>query len=368
MNYLFHLGRDPELSCLEIVSFLQRTDKPYKIIKITKKLMILELENFNAKEAIKCLGGTIKISTEITDVENYILSLISSKRIEYGVNIFESSQESLNNLTDLIKNIAKRERIKALHKYGQEREIPPSKSKNLDFELTLCKNQTYLVIASSDPKSYRDRDETRPFFDPLQVVSVRLAKILINLAQPKKDSTLLDPFVGLGTILQEASLMDITVIGTDKDLTIIKRAQANLTWAKKNLHFKKNPILKVLDVVRLSKELNNIDCIATEPYMGPYLRKIPWEGEAREIAKELSHMYESFLMQSSKILKKGAKVAIVVPTFKTRTNTLIRIGFQSMLPKYGFGIFQPLNNNIIPIDYKLKNSKIQRKIYILEKL
>mgnify|MGYP001609440882 CR=1 FL=1 len=368
MNYLFHLGRAPELSCLEIVSFLQRTEKPYKILKITKKFMLLELENFDAKEAIKCLGGTIKISSDIQDAEKYITSHISSNKIEYGINVLESSQTSLNGLTALIKTIAKRERIKAMHKHAQEREIPPSKSKNLDFELTLCKNNVYRVVAVSDPKSYGDRDEVRPYFDPLQVISVRLAKILINFAQPKKNDTLLDPFVGLGTIIQEASLMGINAMGTDNDLNIVKKSQANISWARNKFHFNTNPGVKILDVARLSKELKNIGAIATEPYLGPYLKKMPWEGEAREIAAKVSRIYESFLIQASKLLKQGSKMAIVVPTFKTRNNKIIRIGFQSMLEKHKFNIYQPLNNTLVPIDYKLHNGKILRKIYILEKL
>ncbi|MDP3916978.1 MAG: DNA methyltransferase [Nanoarchaeota archaeon] len=371
MNHIFHLGRDPELSALEIVSFLDRTNRGYKLLKITKKIMLISLDKFDPIYAIKALGGTIKISSEIDNPENYItkeLSLIKSKKINYGINEIESSKEAFNNLTDIIKITAKKEKLRAFHKQKTEREIPPSKSKNLDLELTLYKNNIYKVSAVSDPKSYEKRDEKRPYFDPLKVISVRLAKILINLAQPKKNSVLLDPFAGLGTILQEASLIEIKSMGLDKDPLTVKKCQKNLIWAKDKFKFKVFPKVIRLDVGNMSKSTKNIDCIATEPYLGPYLRKLPKEQEARKIAEELSKLYEKFLRESSKMLKKGSKIAVIIPTFKTRDNKLIRVGFQSMIKKYNFDIFQPLKNNIIPLDYTMKGSKLRRKIYVLEKV
>jgi len=368
MKYLFHLGRNPELSSLEVVSFLQRTNRNYKILKITKKFILLEISSLDSIETIKNLGGTTKISSELNNLEEYIGKSIKAKKFNYAINILESSQASIKGLTDLIKKVSKQFKAKPLHKHVKENEISPSKSQSLELELTLYKNNVYKVIAVSDPKSYKNRDEVRPFFDPLQVISVRLAKILINLAQPNKNTILLDPFCGLGTIIQEASLLGIQTIGSDNNLGMVKKCQSNITWAKKKLRLKVNPRIRNLNVRSLSKSLNGNFCIATEPYLGPYLKKLPWENEAREIARELSKIYEDFLREASKLLKQGSKVALVVPTFKTRTNKIIRIGFQSMLEKYNFGIYQPLNNTLIPIDYIVRNNKIRRKIYVLEKL
>ena len=371
MKYIFHLGRDAELSTLEVISYLKRTQKKYKILKITKKALQIDIQKLDHNETIRSLGGTIKISLELEDPEKAIhkkIYSLNSKRINYGINSLESSTKSFQDLVDLIKLSCKKEKIKILHKHTKEREIPPSKSQNLNLELTLFKNKIYAVVAASDPKSYAKRDEKRPYFDPLKVISVRLSKILINLAQPKKNDTLLDPFAGLGTILQEASLMDINSIGSDNNPQTINRCKANLDWAKKQFKIKKFPKTIVSDISYLSKKIKSVDCIATEPYLGPYLKKLPTEMEARTISKDISRLYNTFLREASKILRTGSKVAIIVPTFKTRDSKIIRIGFQNMLRNHSFKIYQPLENNLIPLDYAPKGSKIKRKIYILEKL
>tara|TARA_Y100000310_G_scaffold342206_1_gene444281 strand:+ start:3461 stop:4579 length:1119 start_codon:yes stop_codon:yes gene_type:complete len=371
MKYIFHLGRDAELSILEVVSYLERTDRKYKILKITKRIFLIEIDRFDPLEAIICLGGTTKISAETKNPDEAILQKIASStknKLNYGINFFESSKTELKKVIEIIKTISKEQKIKALHKNSSERDIPPSKSSNLDLELTLFKNKVYVVSAVSDPKSYIKRDENRPYFHPLKVVSIRLAKILINLAQPKKNSEILDPFAGIGTILQEASLMGVKSTGIDKDQTTCKNCQKNLDWLKKNFRTRARVEIKRGDVKNLSRIIKSADCIATEPYLGPFIRKLPTEVEARETAKELAILYDAFLREASRILKRGSKMSIVVPTFKTKNAKLIRIGFQTLIKKHGFSIFQPLRNKLVPIDYVLKNSKIRRKIYILEKL
>ena len=53
----------------------------------------------------------------------------------------------------------------------------------------------------------------------------RLAKILINLSEVKDEEILLDPFCGIGVILEEALLQNINVIGIDKDKKAVDRCK-----------------------------------------------------------------------------------------------------------------------------------------------
>ncbi len=362
MNYIF--------SILEIVSYLDRTNTKHKIKKITKKILIAEVPTFNTSKAINSLGGTIKISIPLENPEQQIqkqIIKICNNKINYGINQIESSKSNLTSIENLIKTFCKKNKIKAYHKYPKEKEIPPSKSTNLDLEITLYKNQPYIVSAFFDPKTYEQRDQNRPFFSPLKVTSLRLAKILINLAQPKKQAIILDPFAGLGTILQEAMLMGFKITGSDKRSSTVKKCKSNLRWIKSKYKIKSEYSIYKSDISEISTKIKSADCIVTEPYLGPYLKKLPAETEARKIARELSRLYDNLLKQASKILKKDSKITIIVPTFKTKNNKTIRIGFQSLLRHYGFKIFQPMQNKLIPIEYRLKNSKIRRKIYVLEK-
>jgi len=367
MTYLFQLGRNPELSILEIVSYLKRTSKKHKIKKTTKDTLLIEIDNFNPKE-ISFLGGTQKIAEEVKDLNkilNQTISRLTTNKLTYAVNLIESSEEKKKQLIKEIKQCYKKEKIKALQKYSSEKEIPPSKSQNLNLELILFKNKLFLIKAASNPKEYKKRDENRPYFDPLKVTSLRLAKMLINLAQPKNN--LLDPFIGLGTIAQEALLMNLNITGTDKDLPTVRKCRKNIQWLKNKFKIKNSARIIHSNVSKLSK-IKNIDCIVTEPELGPYLRKIPREKEARQTASKLSKIYTIFLKEASKILKKGSKAVIIVPVFKTRENKTIRIGFESMLKSNDFQIYTPLKSIKIPVEYTLKRGKIRRKIYILEKL
>ena len=91
------------------------------------------------------------------------------------------------------------------------------------------------MYSISNPKDYKNRDENRPKFDEKKVVSIRLAKILINLSQARYE--VLDPFCGCGTILQEGLLKKLDVIGIDKDISDVR---ANLNWLREKFHTKNN--------------------------------------------------------------------------------------------------------------------------------
>ena len=84
---------------------------------------------------------------------------------------------------------------------------------------------------------------------------------------------LLDPFCGNGTILQEALMMGIKVIGIDKDEKSVKDARQNLKWLKRKYKLKGESKIVLGDSKNL--DVGEVDCIVTEPYMGPYLKKYP---------------------------------------------------------------------------------------------
>tara|TARA_Y100000310_G_C20689201_1_gene821105 strand:- start:2821 stop:3939 length:1119 start_codon:yes stop_codon:yes gene_type:complete len=371
MKYLFHLGRDPKLSILEIVSYLKRSNKKYKLLKLTRKIALLEISSFQPKKELKFLGGTIKISTELKELEKTLkneIDQIATNKILYGINMLESSENNKLQLTETIKKLSKEVKLKCIQKQVSEKEIAPSKAVKLDLELTLFKNKIYITQAVFNPKEYKSRDQSRPNFDPLKVTSLRLAKILINLAQPKKGDTLLDPFAGLGTIMQEAILMEIKTIGADKEIEMVKKCKKNLSWLKKTFNTKSSSKVIRSNIFNLSSKINKVDCIVTEPYLGPYLKKLPVEKEAREIAKKISKIYENLLNQASTLLNQGSKAVIIVPSFKTRNNKIIRIGFETLARASKFKIYFPIEQIKIPLEYNLEGGKINRKIYILEKL
>lgn len=371
MIYLFVLGRDPELARMEIECILENESK-FRILENSKNVAAVECENINP-EIIKKLGGTIKIAKVISntndayDIENNLencgLYNGDKNKIEYYIDHYSTS---LLNLTeDILKDYFKRMKIKALYKKTAE----PSKLTRKDIlknglNLVIYKNYIGKVIAVTNPIELKTRDIGRPSVDYAKVISIRLAKILINLSKVKKGETLLDPFAGSGTILQEAMLQGVNAIGADNDVVSINDADKNLKWIRSKYATNSNFKIIKSDVINLAEKIRegSIDAVVTEPYMGPFIRKLPNIPEAKNLASDLSMLYSDLLKNLKKLEKKGKRTVIIIPVFRTRENKKIFINFRNMAESCGFSILYE------PITYGHSKNKLLRQVYVLEKL
>ena len=339
-KYIFILGRDPELSILELKSYLKSREIKHNILESTKEILLIELPALDFKKMIKDLGGIVKIGK--TNFKHFYDG--SNKNILYGINNYSYKQID-------IRDKFEEEGVKAyLNAKGR---ISPSKSLNLDEEFIIFKNHIAKVVAVFNPKDYKKRDK-RPHLDPLRVSSIRLSKILINLSGAKEGSLLLDPFCGLGTILQEALLMNIDVIGIEKDKVIANKCKENLEWIKK-----KGWEVIDGDSESLSRYIKQADCVATEPYLGPFLKNYPSEENAKRTARFLEEIYTNVLRQLKKVVK--GRIAIITPWFRTKNRKDIKINFRNILRKTGF---EPLPQ--YPINYG-EESLVKREIWVIER-
>lgn len=341
-EHLFVLGRDKELSLLELESYFGCRSIKFSVADEFKNIVVLKLPEMNFSKVINDLGGVIKIA-EVCDVN----SLVFSKgKISYGVNHYS---DGFN--ISVLKDKFKSERVKALHKFSKVNEIMPTDSLKLDLEFVFYK-KLYSVVAVYNPKKYKLRDETRLYYDSLKVTSLRLAKILINLSCVTGKKVLVDCFCGLGTILQESCLMGLKCIGVDKSLDTVKKCRKNLFKYKG---------WKVIcgDACKLEEYFDIIDGVATEPYLGPYLKKIPKYKDALKIVSELKVLYGCFLKSLSKVL--NGRAVVIVPVFKTDKGK-IDICFDKMLNDNNFKVLPGF-----PYKYALKGCKIERMIYVFSK-
>lgn len=371
MLYLFFLGRDFELSKLEIESLLENKGINFKIADESKKIVLIDCDKLQQK-IIDEFGGVIKIAEVISssgridqiedNLEKANIYSGNSNKTEYYIDAFNTNLLSF--VEDYLKEYFKTIKVKALYKGSKE----PSKLINksiLDkgINIIIFKNCIGRVIAITNPGELKRRDLSRPEVDYMKVISIRLAKILINIAQVKKNEVLLDPFSGSGTILQEALLKGINVIGIDSDKESIKQAKANLDWLISEYNIKNNFQLINLDcrkLVSVVKE-NSVNGVVTEPYMGPYIRKLPTMNEAKKLVVDLSGLYYSLLGNLKKVVKKNGKIVIIIPKFRTIENRTVFIDFKSIAEKNGFSLV------FKPIQYGYKESKLLREIYVLEK-
>ncbi|RME55111.1 hypothetical protein D6777_01640 [Candidatus Woesearchaeota archaeon] len=360
VQYIFIFGRDPDLSYLELKTFLKSKEYNFEIKDVNEFGAVVNFEsNINAKNIVKSLGGIVKIA-EVLNLDQVELYEGKKNRIYYGVSSYFADDEDVK---EYLKKRLKKEKFKAMLKSSKKNEpfLTPSESLNIvnqGFEVVLFGDKVGIVRAVYNPNEYKERDNLRPRQRPLHTISIRLAKILINLAGLKKGETLLDPFCGIGVLLQEAMLLNLNVVGIDKDQKCVNDALINLKWLAKK--YKLNTKYKVVkgDSTNITKYVKKVDGVATEPYIGPFLKKLPTEQKAKEILNQLKPMYEQLLKGLAKVVK--GKIVIIVPRFRLYNNKRVKMNFMRIVKQNGFKASKP-------IVYVAVKSKIEREIWVLER-
>jgi tRNA G10 N-methylase Trm11 len=169
----------------------------------------------------------------------------------------------------------------------------------------------------------------------------KLARMMINIAQVLPKHTLLDPFCGSGTMVQEALALGYTkIIATDKSEKAVRDTQKNTDWYRERINpesLNADVDIRHVDVKKISNVLepNSIDAIITEPYLGPTLRKRLNPKQIAYAFGELSDLYSSAWKQFHAVLVPGGRVVMILPAFQTsRTEympileTIEKLGFQ----------------------------------------
>ncbi len=352
--YIFVLGRNPELSILEIVAYCKRKKINFGILDTNEEIALLNMQGFDEHVAIKELGGTVKIARPQEDALNY---KGTKNKVIYAVNYIKADPQQVDKK---IKNLLDQEELRGTRRHGKTRKIDPSKSQHLDFEFIAYRDKIYRTTAVSNPKEYKLRDATRPVYDPLKAISIRLAKILINLAEAKEE--VCDPFCGNGTILQEASLMGYLALGVDKEEIA---ARKNLEWLEQRYTNVKGRWQVFEGDATDLRKFKVIETVVTEPYLGPFHHGLPTVQEAEQIAEELRVLYRKALMELAK--KVTGKVVIIFPDLKTRNGDVVSLDMPTIIARSGFKLAPILSSIRNPIPYCDKKDKINRYIYILER-
>jgi len=206
-------------------------------------------------------------------------------------------------------------------------------------------------------KSWYKRDRLKPFSDSHKgLLPPKLARMIVNLAvgsADPEDKTLLDPFCGSGTILMEAGQLKLKMVGNDLD-------PVQLNGARRNLEFLDlNGNLLNYDATKLSEHINqNIDFIATEPFMG---RPGAREDRLPDLAKGLGKLYLGCLKDWNKFLKPGARICMIFPIFEyhgREYKTSIVIDDPKLID---------YNIAVKGLTYSRPEARVKREIVILEK-
>jgi tRNA G10 N-methylase Trm11 len=391
MQYAFILGRVYTLSIAELILILKRYKIDFKVMAISPEAMVIETEtqlNFEKLQAE--LGGVIKI-VKIIDV----VQKRERESINFGLqNYFRPSKlkkdyfkeysgkkqfgVSVYLLDANIKALGEPRRLGMFIKKGLQEEGASLRAVLPDFNslslasvavtknLLLQKGAEIVVIAGNerifvgktlivqDFEAYGRRDYQRPMRDEkLGMIPPKVAQIMINLANAPKGSVILDPFCGLGTILQEAILMDYKAVGSDISKFSIKGSETNLEWFRNRY---KVPMgrykVELSDVAHVSEAFKDekIASVVTEGWLGPIYGQFPKQADIDKNFAEIEQIWTSALTEFKKMLPAGAKVVFCLPAYK-KDSGYVSLPNLDFAAKLGYSIedhFPEVIKNVSP--------------------
>ncbi|MBI5221213.1 MAG: hypothetical protein HY979_00200 [Candidatus Magasanikbacteria bacterium] len=376
MQYVFILGHNPKLSVAEIKAVLPKA----KEVIEAGSFLILSFDaaqdgNKSCQALLNRLGGTIKIGEIISEqikleviVER--LKKMTSNKINFGISCYGCKND---NLGMAVKKELRRQGINSRLVTSKEKVLSSVViTKNQCQEFLILNNQWLAMTgAVQEFEEYSQRDYGRPVRDMLSgTMPPKLAKIMINLAQAPAGAVILDPFCGSGTILQEAVLFGYQVIGSDVSDKAVKDTKKNLEWLGRHAEFisASQEIPKQVrddkirtfqcDVKQLSKKIDQVDVVVTEPYLGPALKGNETKGEIERIINELSKLYLKAFGEFRKILTSGGKIVIVFPAFRVGKE-ILELPILASIKKLGFS---QLNKD--QLIYSRPEQKVWRQIYV----
>ena len=251
---------------------LTRRDIPFEIEFVSKEFFTINVEQELGNFTIDDLGGTIKIGEakekvltqtvkeafleKNKEAQSQITQALASSglvddmaksadKILFGVSVY-CAEKSLRSISGNIQRFVGSAVKDELEGYGKKSKFMGfSKERNKlaqlshvevlkkhlvenKGEILFCigKEETWIAATTGvhNPFEFQKRDIYKPNQRKIFAIPPRLARMMVNLSACTPGKTLLDPFCGVGTILQEALLAKAKVVGMDVNGWCVKAA------------------------------------------------------------------------------------------------------------------------------------------------
>lgn len=392
-RYAFVLGRVYTLSLAEVFFYFQNHNWSLKIIDLSTEVLVIETEQpLEVAKIQRELGGVVKILKVIdevqkkeTDYVNFALQhyfkpsklkrdfLGQAKgKIQFGISVYL--------LDPTLKVFGEPKRLgmfikRAMQDAGSSIRLVLPQFNGLALasvvvthnnllskgaEICVLVSPTKLYVAKTltvqDFEDYGRRDYQRPVRDDKQgMIPPKVAQIMVNFCGAKPGATLLDPFCGIGTIVQEGVLQGYKMLGTDINPLAISGSEKNLEWFRNRYKLPKGKFhVEVSDVAQVSKVVENlkqvgafpqIDGIVTEGYLGPMYTEFPTLDEIKTNFSDLIKLYTKAFQDYSKFLSKNSKVVMCLPAYKKGDN-YTKLENLDFIKEIGYNLVDLIPNNL----------------------
>jgi len=296
------------------------------------------------------------------------------------------------------------------------------------FELIISKSeQDGLVhfgqtVAVQDIEAYAARDQARPMRDAkVGMLPPKLAQIIINLAAGQQNShrsvdapgssderqrrtsstsieresvsdkvmrqeprhmpssawqsdevpiVVLDPFCGTGVILQEATLMNYGVIGSDIDERMVEYSQKNLAWLNDIGDGISSNYIEQNNITILQADATNatwdsrFDAIAAETYLGRPFSALPDGKTLQKVMQDVDTIHRKFLRNIAKQTKPGFRMCIAVPAWRIH-NSFRHLKVLESLDELGYNRVSFVHADDSELIYHREGQIVGRELVVL---
>jgi len=330
-------GEHPTLPVSEAQAILNAEGIDYRIVEKLPQVLRLDADA-NCVEPIKLRSGLTRVCCkEIFNCEAKlpeILGNISSDVLDkfIGDESFAVRVRRVKAVTpELVRVDLERKLGEQILKTVKTSRVNLSNPQKTFFGV-LTDNRFVFGLKTAEiiPKPFFERGPRRkPFFHPT-AMQAKLARVMVNLAQPKRGDLVLDPFCGTGGMLVEAGLIGCRVIGFDAKPHMLRGGLKNLRHYGVKLEG-----VAIADA--RYPPVSKVDCIATDP---PYGRSASTLGTSTRL------IVEDFLSAVGDILSRGAKICTAAPKTVRISETAQDAGFKHLESHFVF-VHRSLTREIV---------------------
>ena len=381
------LGRLPKLSIAELEAMFGKSH----VRAVSRDIATIDTDNLS----IDALGGSLKCGTIIHTLpadghptlehashwitHTYVHQLLAvGGKITLGISAYgiSTSPRQLQNIGLSLKSSMKRHGASLRLVPNTNIELSTATSHNNKLGLSPKKRELFIiktddgaiVIAESNGAqnitAYARRDRNRPRRDAfVGMLPPKLAQIMVNVAVGNTTrATILDPFCGTGTVLQEALLKGYDVCGSDLSQKMIDYTTENIAWLQSKYHITGTVrSLEQADAMTHQwTEGQQLDAVICETYLGQPFSAPPSPKKLHEVTGNCNHIITNFLRNIHSQLRPGTTLCIAVPAWRDANRKLTHLPLVQNLEALGYTLQQP------PLIYSRSDQVVVREILLLK--
>jgi tRNA (guanine10-N2)-dimethyltransferase len=317
-NLFFVLsGEHPDLPVSELKAILETEEYPYHITQKLDQVIRIEADP-KCIEALKHRAALTRLAaTELFNCEANIPTIVKTLQHTQLKSALNQDETFVVRIKHVGTHSAEIDGMKLEQKLGGFILKKDSKTKvklrNPDKTFLGVLTSGRLVFGlklaeiSATPFVER-RPRKKPFFHP-SAMPAKLGRCMINLAKPKKNELVFDPFSGTGGMLIEAAFIGCRILGLDIRRRMVRGTLKNLAY------FKVDPEGIILADAR-KPPISKIDCMVCDP---------PYGRSSTTMKSTTEEIVTKVLPAVHPLLSTGKRICIATP----KTLNIQKIAAQS---------------------------------------